>query len=157
MKSVAEEIDGSFDISLYPYPRLVYCYPDQHPWPKTYNYKLALIPMELPPTYFDEFERGDLRLMSIKKEFAGPTKEMILECTKNAIELGAKIIVFNEFSYPILEHSELSSELIKLCDKSISFVIPGSFHETRETDSEYGFSKCPIFFYEWCHYISIQK
>lgn len=140
------DIDRSLEPELYPFPRFEYSYPDEHPWPKEYKYKLALVPMNIPINFFEHYNDGERKLLRIKKDHSGTIKKMILERSENAIRLGAKIIVFNEFSYPILEHSSLKSDLTTLCEKSNAFIIAGTFHEIREHDPKYGFSKCPIYF-----------
>jgi len=144
--SVKEELEKSFEFDeFFPFPRFEYTFPDPHPWPKDYKYRIAMIPMGIYPKNFDRLENGELRLVKIKDGLADDIADTILRTSRKAFESGAKIIVFSEFSYPISQYNKLNPELKRFCDETDTFVIAGSFHEIRTCDEDYGFSKCPIY------------
>lgn len=147
VNSIGDELDRVFDEprDFFPFPRLKYTFPDPHPWPKDYKFRIALIPMAITLSSFDRVENGELRLLKIKDELTSDIVDIILKLLNKASELGSKIIVFSEFSFPISEYSKLDGELKRFCNETNSFVIAGSFHETRDYDEYYGFSKCPIY------------
>lgn len=72
-------------------------YIDDSPWPKIYDFRIALIQMNLQDSDFDKKKVDGHTLLEIIPEKKDRIKEIILETSKEAINnLGAKIVVFSE-------------------------------------------------------------
>ena len=146
-----DNIDSLIDDRLnykIPFPRLSYINADRERWPKIYKYNIALISLNLGlKADFEKVSKNRFNLIKIKEDKSKYIKIQILKLIIKAInEFDANIIVFPEFSYPILEHDSLRRSLKKICCKNNIIIIAGSYHETRdETHPDFGSNICPIY------------
>jgi predicted amidohydrolase len=147
MINLAQSIDKVLGSGLFPYPRFNNAFIDPSPWPEDLNYSIALIPMKIKyPDYFNIINKDSLKMLQIKRSFSTQVKDILLNTAKEALNEGAKIIVYNELSYPLLEDKILIKELKDCSKETNSIIIGGSFHEVRrKSKEEYGHNVCPIF------------
>ncbi len=133
------------------HPQVKYEY-DLDAWPEQYNYKIALIPMNL-NFYRDFIEVNETKLgielsmVKLLENRSEEIKDKIIRYSEYAIKhIGAKLVIFNEYSYPILKNEELCNSLSAICRENDACIIAGSFHITDENIGlPYGHNACPIF------------
>ncbi|MEI6104356.1 MAG: hypothetical protein WCP70_10465 [Methanothrix sp.] len=113
--------------------------------PMVYNYKIALIPLRLDIDQFEHetSETTNYKILKIKEKYSKDIQNQIVFISKEAAKAGAKLIIFGELSYPIIEDETLSMELYNICRRYDCIIIPGSYHELRMRD--FGLNKSPIF------------
>ncbi len=143
---IDKEIDEVIRESLHPFPRLRSVY-FKNIYPTRYKYKVSLVSLmvDFRKSKKIERKRNNLSIYKFNSAFSSIMREDILSASQLAASKGSKILVFSEYSYPILQDRELRPELMRLAEKYDCCVIPGSYYEVNEKKPDFGSEKSPIF------------
>jgi hypothetical protein len=109
--------------------------PDAQLHPIEYFPMIALVPMDIPRTWFNltqvVYSSGETyEVRTIKEERSKQTADTMFKKVEFACELGANIICCSEYSFPEVHRQSLGQKLAKLAvDKA--YIVAGSFVETN--------------------------
>lgn len=115
-------------------PYVLNAFPTYDVDPLTYDYGIALVPMNIPDDSLEPVRAHGLKPARIGPEVAARVANALVGRVRRACMAGARLICCSEYCYPILRHRTLSKRLAKLAKQYGAYIVAGSYVDTDSTE-----------------------
>lgn len=132
--ATAEAVRGAVEAlenKLPPEPVLDNVFPSYDIDPTIYQYKIAMVPMNIPFGSFEAVEKHGVKPLRIRENDSDRIANALVKNVRQACAAGARLICCSEYCYPILRHNRIKRKLADLASKYGAYIVAGSYVDTE--------------------------